>query len=378
MPDKRLYVLTLPAGVQTRDGSVLRQSQASDAILGGDSGDVESLGAEPGERPLVVELPDNYADVRARELNELARGFNQPVPFHGKGTTTADDAYFSVARAEPGPIDPRTQAFQRVSLRLTREGTIANKWREVKTAPTQVDHPFGSTTETEVGVPATARKVRWLDAATQKTEEVTVQSTRTAEFGTVDILDARASSYTNPNLIFEIDYADEGPVDVRVWDDRGNASRTDGNGALQWQKVFTADHRYEGQRVVSSGVFRLFVDESNNALSADEWSTASASWSALSLGASDWEIYDFDVRNISPAQAAGVAEFRDPTQSPTAFHVLTFQVGRGADQVLWSTETPVPAGLQTLLSPIAADHIYDGYGGLQSSPQGIIARSEVQ
>jgi len=213
MPDKRLYVLTLPEGTQTRDGSVLRQSQASDAILGGDSGEVESLGAEPGERPLEVEIPDDYADVRARELNELARGFDQPVPFHGKGTVTSGDAYYSVAQAEPGPIDPRTQAFQRVRLRLTREGTIANAWREVKTAPTQVDHPFGSTTETEVGVPAAARKVRWLDAVPQNTEEVTVQSTRTAEFGDVDILDARQSSYTDPDLIYEIDYGDDGDAE---------------------------------------------------------------------------------------------------------------------------------------------------------------------
>lgn len=377
MPDKRLYVLTLPEGTQTRDGSVLRQSQASDTILGGDSGEVESLGAEPGERPLEVEIPDDYADVRARELNELARGFDQPVPFHGKGTVTSDDAYYSVGQAEPGPIDPRTQAFQRVRLRLTREGTIANSWREVKTAPTQVDHPFGSTTETEVGVPAVARKVRWLDAVPQNTEEVTVQSTRTAEFGDVDILDARQSSYTDPDLIYEIDYGDEGPVDVRVWDDRGLADRVDGNGALQWQKVFATDHRYEGQRVVSSGVFRLFVDEGNNTLTAEEWDTGTSSWSSISLGTSDWEIYDFDIRTISPAQVGGIAEFRDTTQSPTAFHVLNFQVGRGADRVLFSTDTAVPGGLQTLVSPIAADHIYDGYGSLQSSPQGLRARSEV-
>jgi len=139
--------------------------------------------------------------------------------------------------------------------------------------------------------------------------------------------------------------------------------------------VFAPSHRFDGVPIVSSGKLRIALDESTNTLSAETYS--SGSWSATALGGGDWELFQFDIRQISPTQAGGKIEFRDTTQSPTAFHTLTVQLARGAEAVLFSAVDPIPSGLETRLSPIAADHIYDPYGSLRATPQGLIAKAEV-
>lgn len=377
MTDRRLYALTIPEGIQTRAESQVPKSQQRQAVLGSDTGNVQAIATEPGERPLTVEYPDEFARIRAAELRELASGVSQPVPFYGISAQTPSDGYYSVSTLNrAGPVDPRSGKFQRARVTIAKEGTPASHWRRVRTGPTQVDHPFGNSTEAPVGIPAAASKVRWYNRETGATAEPTVQTTRSGAAADVDILDAGAAPYDAPEVIYELAFGQEGLTDPRVWDDRGTASRTDGNGALQWQKVFAASHQYEGQLVLENELLRLTIDEpADPGIQADRYT--SGSWSAVSLGTSDWQLFDWDIRTIGTAQVAGVAEFQDTTQSPTAFHVLRWQLQRGAADVLWSTDTPVPSGLQTLLSPIAASNIYDPYGDVTSAPQGLRSREEV-
>jgi hypothetical protein len=376
MTDTRLYALTIPEGSQTRLDATVQQQQALQAVLGSDTGSVESIATDPGERPLTVEYPDEYAAIRAAELRELAQGLSQPVPYYGIGTSTPEDGYYTVSRvSEAGPVDPRSDAFQRVRATLTREGTRSSHWRAVTADSSQVDHPFGSVLEAPVGVPAAASKVRWYDSETEAVATPTVQTTRTTADGDVDILDADAAPYDAPEVIYELAYDEEGLVDPRVWDTRGLADRTDGNGALQWQKVFAASHDYTGDVVLENGLLRLTVDEpADPGIQAERYT--SGSWSSVSLGASSWEVFDWDVRTIGLARVAGVAEFTDGS----SFHTLSWRLDRGAEDVLWSTsdsEGPVPSDLQTLLDPIAAEHIYDPFGSETSAPQGLRSREEV-
>lgn len=376
MTDKELYAVPIPSGAQSRLDRSTRQQQSRQTLLNEDSGDVAGLGSEPGDRTLVVEYADEYASVRAAEVRELATSFSQPLPLHVQTGTSVDDRYVVAQRGEVAPVDPRSETFQRATLLLSDAGTRASHWRRVRTAPAQVDHSFGNATKAPVGVPAAAEKVRWYNPTSGAREVPTVQSTRTSRLGDVDILHARNSSYDDPHLLFNIAYAEEGKTDPRVWDDRGQASITS-SGAVVWQKVFSTDHVFDDQAVLENGLLRLFVDESGNSLTAEEWDTGTSSWSSLSLGTSDWEIYDLDLRTIGLAQVGGIMEFRDTTQSPTAFHRLGFQLQRGAEDILFSTATPIPSGLDSLLTPIAADHIYDPYGDLTAAPSGLLARSEV-
>ena len=376
MTDRRLYALTLPAGIQTRADSQVPKAQARQGVLGSDTGNVEAIATEPGERPLTVEYPDEYAGLRAAELRELASGLSQPLPYYGISTATPEDGYYSVSRIERvGPVDPRSDAFQRVRIAIAKEGTPASHWREVSTDPVQVDHPFGNTQEAPVGVPAAASKVRWYDDETEQTAPATVQTTRTTAAGDVDILDATAAPYDAPEVIYELEYDEEGLTDPRVWDTRGFADRTDGNGALQWAKVFAASHRFEGDIVLDNDLLRLTIDEpADPGITAERYD--GSSFNTVTLGTSSWEVFDWDIRGVSPCRVGGVAEFTDGS----SYHTLRWRLDRGAADVLWSTtdaEGPIPSGLQDLLAPVAADSIYDAYGDAQAAPQGLRAREEV-
>jgi len=377
MPDKELYALIVPERGLTDTQSRASQQQAIQALLGSDTGNVESIASDPGERPVTVEYVDEYAEVRAQELRELASGLSQPLPYHAVGGRSPDDRYVTVASGDVGPVDPRSGKAQRATISLRDVGTRASHWREVRTAPTQPDHPFGNSTEAPVGVPAAASKVRWYDRETRETAEPTVQTTRSSRLGDVDILDATAAPFDRPSVIFDVEYALEGETDPRAFDTRGHAEITDENGALRWAKVFTPSHLYRGQAIITNGLLRLTIDEAAGTISAERWDAGTSSWTDEALGDSDWEVFDADLRTIGLAQVGGKVEFVDTTQSPTQYHTLGMQLARGNEDVLWTTESGVPGGLQTLLEPIAAEHIYDPFGSLQSAPQRLRAREEV-
>jgi len=280
MPDMELYALVIPEGARTRAAAQTRQSQAAQALLGQDTGSVESIGSEPGEQTLRVEFADELAEARAQELQELADGLSQPIPFHAVGERSREDRYVVVSATDIGPVDPRSRQYQRASsVRLSTAGTIASHWRRVRTAPTQVDHPFGNDQTAPVGVPAAATKVRWYDAETGATAVPTVTATRTSRLGDVDIVDALAAPYDRPELIFELDYSEEGKADPRVFDTRGEADIVDGDGALQWAKVFAPSHRATGDLVLTNGLLRLTVDEA-----ADQASRPNAGTTRISSG----------------------------------------------------------------------------------------------
>jgi hypothetical protein len=376
MPDKRLYALTLPAGTFTRAGSTARQQQALQALLGSDVGSVENIATEPGEQTITVEYPDQYAQVRAQELRELASGFTQPLPYYTIGNSGPDDRYVTVSRAEPGPIDPRATEFQSATITISDAGTPATHYRAVSADPAQADNPFGNVTSAFLGVPGLADKVRWFNPETGARTQVTVQEVRQGENADVDILDATEAPYDAPELLYTLDLEREGWADPRVYDTRGFADRLDGNGALQHAKVLSPSHRFEGDIVLDNDLLRVFIDEpADPGISAERYT--SGSWSSVSLGASDWQVFDWDIRSVGTARVGGVAEFQDTTQSPTVYHTLRWRIDRGAEDVLWSSDSEVPSGLQTLLDPIAASHTLDAFGSIGATPTGLRSREEV-
>ena len=372
MTDMILYAVPVVEAGQTRAEGVQSQQQAVQALLGADIGNVESIAPDPGERTVTVEFPDEYGAIRAAELAELANSLSQPLPYHSDGQGSRDDGYVTASRAQVEPIDPRSKQFQRATLTLSEVGTPWSHWRAVRTNPQSVDNPFGSAGIVEVGVPAAASKVRWLDEETGTRSAATVQVTRSAKGGDVDVYDASAPSIDQPTLIYDIDLADTAFTDPRVWDDRGQGSVTDGQNRVQWQKVFATEHRYDGQTVVENGLIRLFFNESASpGITAEDWDDGTSSWVSESLGSSSWELFDVDIRRIGTAIVSGRCEFTDGS----SFHSLDFELARGFANVLWSnppSEGTVPTGLTDLLSPIA-----EANGSTAAPRQSLVARDEV-
>jgi hypothetical protein len=239
--------------------------------------------------------------------------------------------------------------------------TRASAWVAVETNPTQPEpgNDFGNEVTAELGVPATATRARWYDAETGELAEPAVQATREAEFGTLELVDAQAAPFASPTLIYDLPYGQFGDVDVGVWDTYGRPKR-DSDGIVAWQRVFDSAHDYRGASVLDTGLLRLTADDEANSLTAETWDDAAGQWDSLALGASDWELYDWDVRSIGSVAVTVVAEFRDSTQSPTAFYALRGTLARGATAVKWFIPDgggAVPSGLQSLLEPIANESV---------------------
>jgi len=372
MTDMILYAVPIVEAGQTRAEGVQSQQQAVQALLGADIGNVESIAPDPGEQTVTVEFPDEYGAIRAAELAELANSLSQPLPYHSDGTGSRDDGYVTASRAQVEPIDPRSDQFQRATLTLSEVGTPWSHWRAVRTNPQSIDNPFGSGGTVAVGAPAAASKVRWLDEETGTRSAATVQTTRSAKGGDVNVYDASAPSIDQPTLIYEIDLPDTALTDPRVWDDRGQASLTDASNRVQWQKVFATEHRYSGDVVIENGLIRLFFDESSNpGITAERWDDANSQWTSQSLGTSSWELFDVDVRDIGVAQVRARCEFVDSG----TYHSLDFELARGFADPLWTnpdSQPSVPTGLTDLLNPIAATN-----GSTAAPRQGLVARDEV-
>ncbi|MFC4549375.1 MULTISPECIES: hypothetical protein [Halorussus] len=378
MTDLLLYALALPRAGQTQTEQQQRQNLSKHGLLDNDSGVVQHVSSEPGTRALSGVYRGKYAEKMASELEELATAAgDSSLPLAGRGTSTPMDGYYSVEEADVRPADPKAQNLYRYRLSLAKDGTRASRRRAISTTVVQVENDLGNDQTALVGVPTAAEDVRWSDSESKQTEAVAVVETRSAELGDVDVVDAKASSFTNPTLVYDVDYTAEADVDVRVWDTQGHGSKLDGDGYLQWKKVFSTSHDFSGNPVCDNGLVRLTFDTAANSLAVEEWDSSTSTWSAVALGTSNWELAGLDVTEIGLASIEAQVRFEDPSQSPTAEYYLNMSLKRGWEWPLWTVpenETPpTPSGLQDLLAPVASGSDYD-----PQEVQTLVDRSEVR
>lgn len=380
-----LYAVSVPEDAQTDAGSRIRANLSKQGVVNEGPPAVESISLDPGEYFIAGEYRGDLADVMAQEIEELFSNDNMgPVPYYGadgsrNAVRTEFDGYYSTENVNPKPVDPRARGYHhQFDGVIAREGTRKTHWRSVGVVPTQVENDFGSDQTALVGVPSSASKVRWVDRDNKTTTtSALVQSTVTGEFGDVDFYNARTPSYDRPALIYDLPYVNEAERDAKVWDDRGQADKEDGDGVVRWQRVFAADHDYDGQAVLDSGRLRLYFDEPNNSLSAESYS--SGSWSSTALGtggnAGNWQLWDLDVYSIGVVSVTAQTIWEDTTDG-SLFH-LNAELPRGYGGVLWyvpGNETPpAPSGLQTKLSPVA-----DGQDFSARPSAGLVRRKEVR
>lgn len=381
--DLKLYALVLPNATQEDTNTTVEQQVAKHATLDKDTGASESTGTSPSDLTLQGLYGDQYAEKMATELEELSRGSGEsPTALYGLTEQSVYDGYYRIESATVNPPSPQTTDLWEFTVDLTRAGTKHSAWRAIATTVGQPPNDFGNDLTAYIGVNANATKVRWYNPTTQEREEPTLVETRNAQLGDVEIYDATASSFydadteTYPTLIFELDYVDEGDVAPRVWDDRGNDAKLDGDGDVQWQKVLASSHDFIGKPVVENKLLRLTFDESSNALSAETWNDGTQQWDSTPLGTSDWELYDLDIRRISQGRVDAHVEFRDPTASPTEYYTLHMSVKQGYDAIRFTrpgtSQGSTPGGLQTLLDPIADTSVHD-----PQESWGLVSRSDV-
>ncbi|MDQ2052835.1 hypothetical protein RBH26_20550, partial [Natronolimnohabitans sp. A-GB9] len=276
MPDLLLYTLVVPQASQSELPTQLQQQLASAGIIGEDGGVVEQIASNPADQTVIGVYRSPVAEKMAIELEELATasGFGE-VPLTGLNETTPVDGYYAIEEVDVAPPQPRTDRVQQFELQLTKEGTRNSHWRAIETNPRQADHDWGNDLEASLAVPAAASKVQWFNPDNHSRTVAQHIEVRSAELGGVAIYDLDAGQDAvgtdTPMLIYEIPYRAEENVDCRVYDTRDRVEKTDDNGVLQWQKIFSTIHDFDAPIVLDNGVIRLRLDEAEGTLEAERW-----------------------------------------------------------------------------------------------------------
>lgn len=372
--NRELYTLAIPANAQTLTRSEIRRNLAKHGLLDESTAAVESLSLEPGQQVFRGQFRGKYARLMAKEVEELFDAANiTSIPFYDPDQDAPEDGYYSLENIDIEPADPNLTEIQDFDGVLTKEGTRESKRRAVRTNDYQPENDFGNEQSAYVGVPtAAASDVQWYNPETEQTEPVSVVETRTAEHGSVDVVDAQASSFSDPSLVFDLDYRDEGKVDTVLWDDH-DREKLDADGINAWQWVFSTAHEFSGSPVVDNGLVRVRFD---GGIGVEEWDDASSTWTDVALGTSDWSLSGWDVTRISPTRTAVQCRFVNAEHSKSPYH-LDMSVKRGYQWPQWTVPDggtpPTPSGLQDLLSPVANGQDYS-----PQMVQGLVSRTEVR
>ncbi|MFT4921722.1 MAG: hypothetical protein ACI8XM_000928 [Haloarculaceae archaeon] len=383
MPSKRLYLQPIPEGAQLQDTDALQANLSAQGLLDGGSA-VEQLSSGPGDHTLRGQYRCRTAtDARlmARELRELANasGFDA-VPFYEIGDEDSDDGYYVVERAENvGPVEPQEPAIQQFRLSLSEAGTTKDRFLAVETTPSQVDHTFGNNTTPVISVDDRASKLRWYNPDDGTVASADPLDTVEGEHGTLARFDVDAGETAvgtgQPTLLYELGYAEQGPLDPVVWDGR-DASKLDADGVRQWQHVFTTGHEYAGRPVLDNALLRLFVDEAAGVLEAERWDDANTTWSAVGLdwSTTDWALYDWDAEATTSTVVRAQGTFVHPDNG---LFSLDAALHRGFEDVQFSIPEnesgPIPSELETVLDPIASPRLVD-----PQPKRALVRRSEVR
>jgi len=331
-----------------------------EALAGLDAlGAVESTGQQPADLRLNGQYRGEYAEMLRTELRELASSpTKDALAWYAIGGGDPDAGYYTAESTSGGRLRPQADAITTFDVSLTQKGTRASHRRAIRPDPKERPHPWGNDTTEYVGVPAAAGKVQWLSRERDATAAATPVDTVTAEFGSVERYDVAASPASvgdRPYLVYDLPLSESGPVDAHVYDTYGRAE-INADGDFAWQEVHRSDHVPRGILVIENGRLRLRLDETNG-LAAERYSAGS--WAGVTLGTSDWRLFDADLRRPGAAQVRARLTFEDTTTGD--LFELACVLPRGwADALFYSpADLQVPSGLVTRLDPIAATTVKD-------------------
>jgi hypothetical protein len=280
-----------------------------------------------------------------------------------------------VARADVTPAQEAREDVYTYDVNLTLAGTREDSLRRVATNVEDVTTQQATPATAPIGIPAAATEPRWYDDA-QGATDATPSGTVTAEFGNVDLFDPADAPSDNPDLVYELPFADDGPTDVRVYDDRGRdkfASTVSGGEANVWTHAFHTGYQFDGQPVIDTGRLRLYLDSDSGVVTAETWDSGTSSWSSVGITMGDYALARRSFTRIGPASVTATITLRDTTTGDTTVAIM--RARRGRDVVLFRPRSGsvLPAGFANVFGPILSEQ------GTDPNPtQGIRARGDVE
>ena len=377
----RLYLSPLPnADAQTSDEGIRAAIQSAGLI---EEGGVNTQKIAVDDIDLTIEGQYRLGKLFARkltdELESLSESSYEGVAYYAPDADNSgrNKGFYDVESVDVSPahtISDGDSTFE-YTIALKSKETRETAWRAVETAPETINTGLATGSGGLVGIPATARKVKWFDIGSGR-EAATVQDTVSGEFGDVALYDPTEPSFTAPTLLYETDYGAQSPVDVRVWDDRnrekyfevdsgatvatdtlvGTATVGGTVRAAQWTHVFHSAFEFDGRPVVDNGLIRVRFDESAGVIRPYLWD--GSAWQFTSLDHSEYALIDADIERFGPAQVDVFAEFED---SGGAIETAILSIQRGNDGVIVRDPAngDVPTDLETMLAPVASNATTD-------------------
>ncbi|GGK74498.1 hypothetical protein [Haloarcula sebkhae] len=363
---KYLYTSPLPESAQTGEQNQLRQELSQQGLLGQQRSAVEQISSGGGDLSLdgQYRYGERISRMLAGELSELAGARLGGLPLYQDTGGFSDAGYYTIKNLNVDPVHANRRDVYQYDLTLIRKGTRSTHRREVTTEARELTHPFGNDVSGYVAAPATAEGVRWLNPETDATTTASPTTTRSAELGDIDEYRLSDAPYASPSLVYDIDYDSEGATDVRVFDSLGG-SKLDADGNLRWAKVFDPSHEFSGEAIVDNGLVRLRADPTASpGVSVEQYDYNADAWNNVSLPASDWSLVELDIaerqsQRLGAARVDAWTRWRNASTGAT--YPLDVTIHRGWPGIQFSrvpdSTSPVPAGLESLLSPAASDRL---------------------
>lgn len=401
---KYLYNLPLFEGAQSGESDDLGTQLSEQGILDSDEANVEAISNEAADLTLegVYRFGEDISTVLADELEELADSSLRTLPLYRTDRRYSAAGYYEVEDLSVEPVHPRQPGAYSWTISLSKVGKPGSHLRVTYTNKRQIDHDFGNDLEGLVGVPASARKVRWLHPTDKSTEKATSVGTvphRNGDIEQFDIEDGEtAVNADTPALVYEIDFEDEVATGCRVYDTLGTEDKFD-DALRQWQTVHSTDHQLRDPVVVSNGTIQLWLDDQEQTLKAEEWDpdsvvsatagtggygdgvygdglyagSASGQWVDVDLEQpEDVEVYDVNILEISATTDTAQVTFDVDDE----LFALDLTLARGLDVVLVEVpeneSPPIPDDLEGWLEPIAAETVVD-----TQPSKGLVRRGDV-
>ena len=291
----------------------------------------------------------------ASELDSLSESAYTSLPLYDSaGTLGEKRGYYEVARIDVSPAQESRDDVYQYDAQLTLAGTREDSRRAVKTNPEAIATNLATGDPAPVGVPAEAINPRWYSEDTG-TEDATPTSTVTAEYGDVELFDYTDATADAPELVYDLPFEADGPVDVRVYDDRDTSKFTatvSGGQANVWPHAFHTGWQFDGGAVVDNGRVRLRLDAD---VTAEEYNTGTDAWDSVALTSGDLSLDEWSLERIGPAAARVRLVATDTSDDSTRTASVRVQRGLGGVLLRQPRGDVLSPKYESWLSPIASD-----------------------
>ena len=321
---------------------------------------------------------ETFSKKYADGIESLGESEYSGVPLYSLDGESRNAGYYEVEQVDVSPVHPSSEDVFEYTAGLRFRGTKEDVWTGVETSIEDVQTGIATGSDSLIGLPSAASKVRWFSESAGK-EAASASSTVQAEYGSVDLYDPSDTAITNPILLYELDYEDTGQVDVLVYDDRGKPrefSVSSGGTTVeenQWTHAYHTSYEYDGTPIVDNGLLRVRFDEPNSLVEAHEWDTGTSSWTQLTVNMGDYELVDADFQSIGPSDTRVYTEWLDTADDRLEQAQLSIQRGLDRAVARYPPNTTQTSGLESVLSGFVGDYATDN-----KPRRKLKARGEVQ